>query len=50
MTVGVLWLHFAADHATWFESIDKGWLRFVVFDLAKILFVGLVYTGTRRFL
>ena len=49
-TVGVLWLHFAADHATWFESIDKGWLRFVVFDLAKILFVGLVYTGTRRFL
>lgn len=48
-TVGVVWLHFAADHATWFESIDKGWLRFVVFDLAKILFVGLVYTGTRRF-
>ena len=49
-TAGVVWLHFAADHATWFESIDKGWLRFVVFDLAKILFVGLVYTGTRRFL
>jgi len=49
-TVGVVWLHFAADHATWLESIDKGWLRFVVFDLAKILFVGLVYTGTRRFL
>ncbi len=49
-TVGVIGLHFAADHATWFESIDKGWLRFIVFDLAKILFVGLVYTGTRRFL
>ena len=49
-TAGVIGLHFAADHATWFESIDKGWLRFVVFDLAKILFVGLVYTGTRRFL
>ncbi len=48
-TVGVIWLHFAADHATWLESIDKGWLRFVLFDLAKILFVGLVYTGTRRF-
>ncbi len=49
-TVGVVWLHFAAEHATWLESIDKGWLRFVLFDLAKILFVGLVYTGTRRFL
>ncbi len=49
-TVGVLWLHFAADHTSWIESIDKGWLRFVLFDMAKILFVGLVYTGTRRFL
>lgn len=48
-TLGVTWLHFAADHATWMESIDKGWLRFVVFDLAKILCVGLLYTGTRRF-
>jgi len=48
-TVGVVWLHVAADHATWFESLDKGWLRFIVFDLAKILCVGLVYTGTRRF-
>ena len=48
-TVGVIWLHFAADHATWLESLDKGWLRFVLFDMAKILFVGLVYTGTRRF-
>ncbi|MFQ5568495.1 MAG: biotin transporter BioY [Rhodothermales bacterium] len=47
-TIGVVWLHYTADHATWLESIDKGWLRFVVFDLAKILCVGLVYTGTRR--
>lgn len=46
--VGVVWLHFAAEHATWWESIDKGWLRFVFFDLAKILCVGLVYTATRR--
>lgn len=46
--LGVTWLHFAADHATWIESIDKGWLRFIVFDLAKILCVGLIYTGTRR--
>ncbi len=48
-TLGVIWLHVAAGHATWWESIDKGWLRFVAFDLAKILCVGLFYTGTRRF-
>jgi biotin transport system substrate-specific component len=47
-TVGVVWLHFAAGHATWFESLDKGWLRFIPIDLAKILFVGLVYSGLRR--
>ncbi|WP_457654092.1 biotin transporter BioY [Rhodocaloribacter sp.] len=47
-TCGVVWLHFAAGHATWFESVEKGWLRFIPVDLAKILFVGLVYTGTRR--
>lgn len=48
-TGGVLWLHVAAGHATWLESIEKGWLRFIPVDLAKILFVSLVYTGTRRF-
>ena len=47
-TLGVAWLHFTAGHATWLESIDKGWLRFIIFDLAKILCVGLLYTGTRR--
>ena len=47
---GVVWLHFAADHATWLESLDKGWLRFAAFDAAKILFVGLLYSGTRRLL
>ena len=46
--VGVTWLHYAADHVTWFESIDKGWLRFVAADLAKILAVGLCYSGLRR--
>ena len=46
---GVIWLHFFADHTTWFESIDKGWLRFIPMDLAKILLVGLIYSGTRRF-
>jgi len=48
-TCGVIWLHFFADHATWFESIDKGWLRFIPVDLAKVLLVGLIYSGTRRF-
>ena len=48
-TGGVLWLHFAAGHATWLESIEKGWLRFIPVDLAKILLVGLLYSGTRRF-
>lgn len=46
--IGVTWLHFVADHATWFESIDKGWLRFIAADLAKILAVGLCYSGLRR--
>ncbi len=47
-TAGVLWLHFAAGHATWAESIEIGWLRFVVFDAAKLIFVGLLYSGVRR--
>lgn len=46
---GVTWLHFAAGHATWSESIVKGWLAFLPVDLAKILLVSLIYTGTRRF-
>ena len=46
--IGVTWLHFAAGHATWLESIDKGWLRFVSFDLIKIALVAAVYSGTRR--
>jgi biotin transport system substrate-specific component len=46
--IGVTWLHFVAGHATWFESIDKGWLRFIPADLAKILAVGLCYSGLRR--
>lgn len=47
-TCGVVWLHYAADHATWIESIDKGWLRFVLWDVAKILLIAGIYTGTRR--
>jgi biotin transport system substrate-specific component len=45
--IGVTWLHFAAGHETWMESIDKGFLRFVVIDLVKVLAVGLLYSGTR---
>ncbi|TDI70545.1 MAG: biotin transporter BioY [Bacteroidetes bacterium] len=48
-TVGVTWLHYAAGHSSWFHSIDIGWLRFVGVDLAKILLVSMIYTGTRRF-
>ena len=46
-TFGVIWLHYAMDHATWLESIDKGWLRFIPVDLAKILFLSMFYTGSR---
>lgn len=46
--VGVVWLHYAAGHASWLVSIDHGWLRFVPIDLAKILVVAAFYTGTRR--
>lgn len=46
-SIGITWYHFAADHVTWFESFDKGWLRFAPVDLAKILLVGLAYQGTR---
>ena len=44
---GVVWLHHAAGHGTWMESIDKGFLRFAVIDLVKVLGVGLLYSGTR---
>ena len=47
-TCGVAWLHYAAGHATWMESISKGWLGFVLWDAAKILLVGTLYAGARR--
>ena len=47
-TCGVAWLHEAAGHATWLESIDKGWLRFVVWDVTKIGLVAALYAGARR--
>lgn len=45
---GVVWLHYAADHATWIESIDKGFVRFIPADLAKVALVAMLYSGTRR--
>src|SRR5690606_41110959 len=45
---GVTWLHFAADHASWWQSIKSGWLRFVVWDLTKVAFVSAVSSGLRR--
>jgi biotin transport system substrate-specific component len=47
-TVGVTWLHVVAGHATWIESIEAGWLRFVIWDLAKVALVGGLYAGVRR--
>ncbi len=38
-TVGVVWLHVAAGHATWWESVVKGCLLFVGWDLAKVWLV-----------
>jgi biotin transport system substrate-specific component len=46
-TGGVIWLHYAAGHTTWMESIDKGFLRFVVIDVLKVVGVALLYSGTR---
>jgi biotin transport system substrate-specific component len=46
-TMGVAGLHFITG-MPWAEALDKGWLRFIPFDLAKLLFVGLLYTGTRH--
>ncbi len=47
-TIGVAWLHYAAGHATWAESVYKGWWLFVLWDLAKIMLVGAAYAGARR--
>ena len=49
-TCGVTWLHFAAGHATWMESITNGWLKFIVWDLAKVGLVASSYAGLRRLL
>lgn len=45
---GVAWLHVAAGHATWWESVVKGALLFVAWDLAKVWLVAGGYAGLRR--
>ncbi len=44
---GVIWLHYAAGHTTWMESIDKGFLRFILIDVMKVVGVGVLYSATR---
>lgn len=48
-SLGVVWLHYVAGHGTWFESIDKGFLRFVLIDVLKVVAIGALYSGTRVF-
>lgn len=45
---GVAWLHVAAGHATWWESIVKGALLFIAWDLAKVWLVAGGYAALRR--
>jgi biotin transport system substrate-specific component len=47
-SIGVTWLHFAAGHESIWTSIERGWLRFVIWDLTKVAFVALAYAGARR--
>lgn len=47
-SLGVTWLHFAAGHESWWMSIERGWLRFVVWDITKVALVALCYVGVRR--
>lgn len=48
-TTGIVWLHYAAGHASWIVSIQDGWLSFAAIDLLKMLAVAFVYFGMRRF-
>ena len=47
-TAGVAWLHVAAGHATWWESVVKGCLLFIGWDLAKVWLVAGGYARLRR--
>ena len=45
---GVAWLHVAAGHATWWESIVKGALLFIAWDLAKVWLAAGAFAGLRQ--
>ena len=45
---GVTWLHVAAGHATWWESVVKGALLFIAFDLAKVWLAAGAFAGLRQ--
>lgn len=47
-TCGVTVLHFVADHETWFQSIQSGWLNFIPWDVTKIALTASLYAGARR--
>lgn len=47
-SIGVTWLHFAAGHESLWISIERGWLRFVLWDIAKVGIVAISYVGIRR--
>lgn len=47
-TCGVVWLHTAAGHATWWESIYRGAVLFVAWDLLKVWVVASGYAGLRK--
>ncbi len=46
---GVTWLHLAAAHPTWGESLRKGWLNLWYVDLAKIVFTVTIYSLYQRY-
>ncbi len=46
--IGVSWLHVVAGHESIWTSIEIGWLRFVVWDFAKVALVAASYVAMRR--
>lgn len=47
-TCGVTMLHAVSGSESWLVSIERGWLRFVVWDFAKIGIVAASYAGLRH--
>ncbi len=41
---GVFWLHVAAAHVTWGESLQKGWLNLLPVDLLKVILSVAIYS------